>query len=298
MEDIGRDRATPVALVTGASRGIGKAIARHLADAGFDVAIGARTLTEGQSREHSPTVKKSDTTPLPGSLEQTAREIEARGRRALPVYLDLLDRTSLGSAVTTVLERWGRVDVLVNNARYIGPGHMDLFVDTPIELLDRALQGNVIAPLILIRQVLPGMIERGQGFIINIASGSGQGDPQALPGKGGWGLSYGMSKAAEHRIAGVLNVELKDAGILAFNLSPGQVATERLAQEGFMKEYGFNADRSVSPDVIGAVAAWLVTSPDAVALAGTYIEGQELCRERQLLEEMVTGTAAWEAVSR
>ena len=56
---------------------------------------------------------------------------------------DLLDRTSLGAAVATVLERWGRIDVLVNNGRYIGPGHMDRLLDTPMELLDKHLEANV-----------------------------------------------------------------------------------------------------------------------------------------------------------
>ena len=82
----------PVALVTGASRGIGKAIAVHLAGAGFDVAIGARTVHEGEEREHSSTVAASDTRALPGSLDSTAALIEEAGARALPVYLDLLDR--------------------------------------------------------------------------------------------------------------------------------------------------------------------------------------------------------------
>jgi NAD(P)-dependent dehydrogenase (short-subunit alcohol dehydrogenase family) len=128
-----------VALVTGASRGIGKSISVHLARAGFDVAIGARTIHEGEEREHSSTLAKSDTRALPGSLDSTGALIEAEGRRSLPVYIDLLDRASLDAAVATVLERWGRVDVLVNNGRYVGPGHMDQILDTPVELIDRHL---------------------------------------------------------------------------------------------------------------------------------------------------------------
>src|SRR5687767_7376387 len=104
---------TKVALVTGASRGIGRVVSQYLARAGFDVAIGARTVHEGEAREHSSTVKASNTKPLPGSLDSTSELVEKEGRRALPVYIDLLDRTSIGSAVAIVLERWGRIDVLV-----------------------------------------------------------------------------------------------------------------------------------------------------------------------------------------
>jgi NAD(P)-dependent dehydrogenase (short-subunit alcohol dehydrogenase family) len=276
-----KEPALGVALVTGASRGIGKAIAVHLARAGYDVAVGARTLHEGESREHSSTVAAPNTSPLPGSLDSTAALVAAEGRQALPVYLDLLDRTSLGSATATVLERWGRIDVLVNNGRYVGPGHMDQVLDTPIDLLDRHLEANVMAPVVLAKLVLPSMVERGSGVVINLASSSGTMDPAKPAGSGGWGLGYGMSKAALHRVAGVLAVELADRGIAAYNLSPGFVATERIAID--MAEFGFDASRGAPPDVVGAVAAWLVTSPDARARNGQWIEAQEVCRDLGLL---------------
>ncbi len=269
------------ALVTGASRGIGKAVAVHLARAGFDVALGARTRHEGEAREHSSTVAASNTAPLPGSLDTTAALVEAEGRRALPVYLDLLDRTTWGSAVTTVLERWGRIDVLVNNGRYVGPGHMDRLLDTPVELLDRHLEANVMAPVVLAKAVLPGMVERGRGVVIDLASSSGATDPPKPAGAGGWGLGYGMSKGALHRLAGILAVELGDRGILAFNLSPGFIATERIAQD--MAEFGFDASAGAPPDVVGAVAAWLVTAPEAAAENGGWIEAQDRCRQLGLL---------------
>src|SRR5439155_6632031 len=240
---------TKVALVTVASRGIGKVIAHYLAQAGFDVAIGARTVHEGEAREHSSTVKQTNTKPLPGSLDSTGALVEKEGRRALPVYVDLLDRTSLGSAVATVLERWGRVDVLVNNGRYIGPGHMDLLLDTPVELLDRHLEANVMAPIVLIKQVLPSMLSRGHGTIVNVSSGAGLSDPPAPAGQGGWGLGYGFSKAAAYRIAGLLAVELGDRGIRAYNLEPGFVATERMAQD--MAAFGFDAAAGIPIDFPG-----------------------------------------------
>lgn len=270
-----------VALVTGASRGIGKAIAIHLARAGFDVALAARTRQEGEEREHSSTTAISNTRPLPGSLDTTADLVMREGQRALPLYLDLLDRTSLGTAVATTLERWGRIDILVNNGRYVGPGHMDRLLDTPVELLDRHLEANVMAPVILSKLVLPQMVERGRGVIINLASSSGTMDPRKPAGEGGWGLGYGMSKGALHRLAGMLAVELGDRGILAFNLSPGFIATERIALD--MADFGFDASAGAPADVVGAVAAWLATAPEVSERNGQWIEAQEVCRDLGLL---------------
>ncbi|HEX5265594.1 MAG TPA: SDR family oxidoreductase [Acidimicrobiales bacterium] len=270
-----------VALVTGASRGIGKAVAVHMARAGLDVALGARTVQEGEAREHSSTIKASNTKPLPGSLAATAALVEAEGTRALPVFLDLLDRASLGAAVATVLERWGRIDVLVNNGRYIGPGHMDLFLDTPIELHERHLEANVLAPIVLARLVLPQMLERGEGHVVNVTSSAGNSDPPGPAGQGGWGLGYGMSKGAMHRLAGILHLELGPRGIFAYNLHPGFVATERMAAD--MAEFGFDASQAAPADVVGAVAAWLVTTAEGRGLTGTWVEAQEKCRELGLV---------------
>jgi NAD(P)-dependent dehydrogenase (short-subunit alcohol dehydrogenase family) len=276
-------KTSEVAFVTGASRGIGKAIAVHLAKAGYDVAIGARTVHEGEAREHSPTVKKSNLTPLPGSLDSTSDLIEAAGQRSLSVYLDLLDRPSLGSAVTTVLERWGRIDVLVNNGRYIGPGHMDRFVDTPVDLLEKQIQANAIAPLYLTKLVLPQMLARGSGKVINITSACAVLDPPAPIGEGGWGLGYGMSKAAIHKQVGILAKELANTGVQFHNIEPGLVGTERMAID--MAEFGFDASTMTPPGAIGAVAAWLARHGDAEALNGQTIDGQEICRELNLFPE-------------
>ena len=158
---------------------------------------------------------------------------------------------------------------------------MDLLLDTPVELLDRHLEANMMAPVILTKLVLPQMIERGHGTVINLASSSGTMDPSRPAGSGGWGLGYGMSKGALHRLAGILAVELGDRGVLAFNLSPGFVATERIAID--MAEFGFDASAGAPPDAVGAVAAWLATSPEAVERNGQWIEAQEVCAALGLL---------------
>ena len=273
--------ARKVAFVTGASRGIGKACAVHLARAGFDVAITARTVNEGERREHSSTLRASNTKPLPGSLSATGALIEAAGARALALPADLLDRASLSAAADAVLGEWGRVDVLVQNGRYIGPGHMDRFLDTPLELLDKHLQANVLAPLLLAQRFLPGMLERGEGRVLDVTSAAGYGDPPRPAGDGGWGMGYGISKAAFHRIAGFLTVELADRGILAVNLQPGLVRTERLDAD--MGEFGFSG--GAPPDVMGAVAVWFATNDEAFAWNGQTIEAQYFCHERKLLPD-------------
>jgi NAD(P)-dependent dehydrogenase (short-subunit alcohol dehydrogenase family) len=269
-----------VALVTGASRGIGKVCAQYLARAGYDVAVTARSVKEGEEREHSSTLKKSKTNPLPGSLESTAALIEAEGREALPVPADLLDPVSLGACVATVLERWGRIDVVVHNGRYIGPGHMDQFLDTPVEIIEKQIYANAIAPLHINRMVLPGMVARGTGTIISISSAAGYADPTEPAGQGGWGLGYAMSKGAFHRVAGLLATELHGTGVRCFNVQPNLIATERIAVD--MAEFGIKANGAPA-DVVAVVVNWLVTDPEADEWNGRNIEAQFFCHERNLL---------------
>lgn len=247
-----------VALVTGASRGIGKAAALALAEKGFDVAVGARTIQEGTGHDDTRDA------PLPGSLEATGAGIEAHGRRALLVPMDLHDRASLTAAVDTVLERWGRIDVLVNNAVDTGPGSMDLFADTDLATFERKIQANYLSQLHLIKAVLPGMLQRGSGRIIDITSASGTMDPPAPAGQGGWGLAYSASKGAFHRIAGVLGIEVGPQGVYAFNVEPGMILTERMIEN--QKALGLeNKYPAAPPSVPASVVAWLASMPDEQA---------------------------------
>jgi NAD(P)-dependent dehydrogenase (short-subunit alcohol dehydrogenase family) len=266
-----------VALVTGASRGIGKATAIALAAKGYDVALGARTVHEGDGRDDA----RPDAEPLPGSLEETADEVRSLGVQALPVRMDLHDRASLRAAVTTVVDTWGRIDVLVNNAVDTGPGSMTTVADTTIEDYERKLEGNFLAQMVLIEATLPHLLAQGEGIVVDITSAAGMGDPPAPAGEGGWGLAYAASKAAFHRLAGMLAVELGDQGIVAVNVDPGHVVTERMAANaarlGLEGRY-----EGAPPSAPAATVAWLATSADAVALNGQTVNGLKLALERGL----------------
>jgi NAD(P)-dependent dehydrogenase (short-subunit alcohol dehydrogenase family) len=272
--------ARKAAFVTGASRGIGAACAVALARAGFDVAISARTVETGEEREHSPTLRRSDTTPLPGSLTETAAAVGAAGRTAIVVPADLLDPPSLERAAAATLDAFGRIDVVVHNGRYVGAGHMDRIRDTPIELIERQLSANVIGALVLTKAFLPTMLEQQSGTIITVTSAVAYADPLVPAGDGGWGLGYGASKAALHRVAGVLNAEHAPDGIRAFNVQPGMIDTERTLMES--GAFGFGG-WGAPAEVVGAVVAWVATDEGADRYRDETIEAQFLCDELGLL---------------
>jgi NAD(P)-dependent dehydrogenase (short-subunit alcohol dehydrogenase family) len=272
----------PVALVTGASRGIGKAIALRLADEGFDVAVTARTEREGEGRSEPNSLRSTDpVVAIPGSLETTAAAIEERGRRALPVRMDLLDAAAVVAAPRQVLDEWGRVDVLVNNAIFQAGASMDRIMDLTAESMTRLVVANYVHQVLLTQQVVPHMVERGSGRIVNLVSGSARLDPQGAAGAGGWGIAYSASKAAFGRVAGGLNAEFGPA-VMAFNVDPGNVVTEKRRalrpQDDFEADYG-----AEPPEKTAAAAAWLATSPDAAGFLGRWIYAPKLSDDRALL---------------
>jgi NAD(P)-dependent dehydrogenase (short-subunit alcohol dehydrogenase family) len=258
------------AMVTGASRGIGRAIAIALAGDGYDVAVTARTVVEGTGPDG-----------LPGSLESTTAAIEAEGRRALAVPLDLLDREALVPTVERVLDELGHLDVLVNNAIYVGPGNDDRFLDVDPVHLERRIFGDLTAHLLLSQPVLRAMVEQGHGTVVNITSGAGTSTPSAPIGEaGGWALGYGVAKGGFHRMAGLVAVELGDRGIRCYNLEPGFVATERVQARSSL---GWIAGQGKSPAVVGAVAAWMLRQPDGAIPNGRTISVDEAARDLGLV---------------
>jgi NAD(P)-dependent dehydrogenase (short-subunit alcohol dehydrogenase family) len=258
--------------VTGASRGIGAAASFALAEKGYDVVVTARTQREGDS---------ADGRPVPGSLERTAEGVEARGGRALALRLDLLDRASIDAALDRAHAAWGRVDVLLNNGIYTGDGTMDLFLDLSAEHVERIFQANVFAQIHVTQRVLPGMLAHRSGCVINMVSGAGLQDPPAPAGQGGWGYAYAASKAAFHRMAGVLAVEHRGSGVRFHNVEPGFVMTEAMKLND--PDGAIAAQfRAAPPSVPAEAIAWLAASPEAAAYDGDTVWAQKLCLERGL----------------
>jgi citronellol/citronellal dehydrogenase len=198
-----------VALVTGASRGIGQAIAELFAAEGAKVVCAARTLKEGDHQ-------------LEGSLERTVENIKKAGGQALAATADVSKEDDCNQLVEQAEAAFGSVDVLVNNAalNYYIP-----IVDYPASRWMRAFAVNVHGPFMLSKAVLPKMMEKRSGAIVNISSGAaigpGRGPYEATPARGG--TMYGASKAALERMTQGLAQEVYEYGISVACFSPSQV---------------------------------------------------------------------------
>ncbi len=263
--------------MTGASRGIGAACALALADAGYDVVLAARTEKEGTGVLEGDLGGARPDAPIAGSLESTAAAVNAAGRRALTVRMDVSDLVSVERATDRVLAEWGGVDVVVNVAHYRGPGYDGPLLGTPLEVFERTVTGDIVAPILILQKVVPGMLERGAGTIVNMSSFVAFSDPPGPPGRGGWGLAYAVGKGGFDRIGGVLGAELAGSGVVVYNVEPGLTAYgDRLTAQ--REQYPWATINT--PDTIGAAVAWLVTHPDeAAGLRGKRIHLPKLARD-------------------
>jgi NAD(P)-dependent dehydrogenase (short-subunit alcohol dehydrogenase family) len=239
-----------VALVTGASRGIGASIARRLAHGGFRVAIAARTAREGDHR-------------LDGSLVTTARQIEASGGTALPIVADLAKQADRARIIETVERELGPVDVLVNNAAVT---YFEPVLDFPERHFQVMFEVQVRAPFELAQRVLPGMIERRRGWILNISSRAAI-HPSGPPFSSRAGSTvYGMCKAAIERFSSGLAIEVYANGIAVNCLSPsGLVPTPGVIFHHLTD--GVSEDRLEAPEVM-AEAAFALCTGDPASLTG------------------------------
>jgi citronellol/citronellal dehydrogenase len=188
------DLTGQVAVITGSSRGIGKNIALRLARAGADIVVAAKSELSRDS--------------LPGSIHETVSEIEALGRQALAVRTNVRDAEQLESMVEAALERFGRIDILINNA---GALHWRSIADTPPKRYDLMMEVNARAAFVASHFVLPHMIERGSGTIIQMSPPI---DLRMLPGKTGYCMSkFGMSLLAMGMGAEVKATEIKSCAL-------------------------------------------------------------------------------------
>lgn len=290
-----------VALVTGASRGIGKATAIALAERGFDVAITARTQEPGEPTAIAP----ESGVLLPGSLAETAQAIEAAGQCCLKIRLDLLERDTLAPAVDTVADTWGRLDVLVNNAIYVGPGNTDLFITVDPEHIEKRVWCNLTAQLLITQRALqimsagdgsgdtesagseqpggeqPGSEQPG-GVIINLSSMASFGPALKLSEQGASGLIYSTTKAGLNRLAPCLAQEHEGQNIQVLSVDPGVVITERVDAAGsrlrLVREMG-----GAPPEPVGKAMAWIADGNMAGHDPTKIIAAQEIAKQLGLL---------------
>jgi NAD(P)-dependent dehydrogenase (short-subunit alcohol dehydrogenase family) len=240
----GRPLDGRVALITGASRGIGAALAVHFARAGATVALTARTEQSSGAA-----------TKLPGSLAETVAAVEKVGGRAFAYRADLAEPGERASIVEAALGRLGRVDVLVNNAAVTFFEPVSRMAESRLELM---LEVQMRAPLDLARRVLPGMRARRRGWILNISSLAArhpEGPP--YPGWAAAGGLYGACKAALERLTTGLAAE-----VLADN-----VAVNALAPSGVVPTPGAVLHGLVPSDPAGVESAEAFAEA-ALALCG------------------------------
>jgi 3-oxoacyl-[acyl-carrier protein] reductase len=189
-----------VAVVTGAGRGIGKAIALAFAKEGADLTVVSRTLAE---------------------VEQTARQVKGFGVKALPLRVDVSRAEEVDSMIEETLQMFGKIDVLVNNAGILGP--VGLLVENDVKLWIETVHVNLIGTFLCCWAVLPHMMKRGSGKIINL-SGGGAAYPKPRFS------AYACSKAAVVRLTETLAEEVKDYNIQVNAIAPGIVKTRMVEQ--------------------------------------------------------------------
>jgi 3-oxoacyl-[acyl-carrier protein] reductase len=226
-----RELEGQVALVTGGGRGIGRLIARELADAGMRVAVAARSS---------------------GQVEETAREIDG-----LAVTADVSKQEDVEAMVATVERELGPIDLLVNNAG-VGPSPELPWKEDPADWW-HVFEINVLGAYLCSRAVLPGMVERGHGRIVNTGSGASY-LPLGAP------TSYGASKAALGRFGELLASQVGKLGVSVFVISPGLVRTEMTDS--------FGDDAPWTPPELAPRLVRALASGRADRLAGRYIHAE------------------------
>jgi 3-oxoacyl-[acyl-carrier protein] reductase len=202
-----------VALVTGSSRGIGRAIAQRLATEGATVAVTARAY------QPSPSTRAGVASAIPGTIDETIVLIENAGGSAFGITADLEDAAARDGLVEAVLDRTGRLDILVNNA---GFADYSVIEDMSLETFDRTVGHYLRTPFVLTKAVVPHMRKQGGGWIVNIGSVTGVAPvrPYREYNKTSGDVIYASCKAALHRLTQGVAAELLDANIAVNCVGP------------------------------------------------------------------------------
>ena len=245
----------PVAVITGAARGLGRVTALQFARAGYDVVVTARS---SRANAHPS---------LPGTLEDVVQELEQIGVAALAVPADLAEAASIETIYQATTERFGRCDVLINNAAY---SPVQPLLEMSPSKWRAALTVNVWAPAALARLFLPDMVERGSGVVINVGSvASVASVPRAAP--------YCVSKAALERLTEVIDDEIAGSDVITACVR----IDERISSESdsLMRSLGVGASSEpgqTSPEQYAQALEWLTTQPELSGRTLTLAELWEL----------------------
>ena len=233
-----------VAIVTGSSRGLGRAIAKEYAREGAKVVICARP--------HSPTG-------LSGTIDETAQAIRQAGGETLSLYCDVTNDAQVAQLVQRVVEQYHRIDVLVNNAGAMVLGETLLEIEPA--RWKQIVDVNINGPYLVSREVLPVMVRQRRGSIINI--GSRMADDPKLGG----GVLYSSSKAAVHMFSFCLAEEVREHNIAVNVLSPGSLRSEGSAAIPWTQR---DWHVRVDPEVVGPCAVYLALQ-DASTMTGQLV---------------------------
>ena len=256
--------ASRVCLVAGASRGVGRGVARALGEVGATVIVTARSTETGQRTDGRAEV-----------IEDTAREVDAAGGRGHHYICDHTKERDVDTLVSWCLRRFGRIDVLVNavwggNEGFDGTRHADgSQFGTPFwrrgsRSLGHALESGLYAQFLTSRAVTPAMVSAKKGLIVSISFDTG-------PGYLG-DVVYDLAKTAMNRLSLAMAEELKPHGVSAMVVSPGFVRTERVV------DAGMSADATETARYAGRAVAALAADPDVGRFSGQIVHAADMAR--------------------
>ena len=237
-----------VAIVTGASRGLGRAIAKEFAAEGAAVVVCAR---------------RSSPTGLPGTAVETAEQIRSQGGEAIALTCDVSNEEQVRAMVGQTIDMYRQIDVLVNNAGVMVLG--ETLLDIAPDGWDGSVAANLREPYLCCRTVLPTMIKQGRGSIINIGSRMGSDHEQ------GGGVLYSATKAAVHMFSLCLAEEVREHNVAVNILSPGGLRSEGSAAIPWTQR---DWEQRVKPEAVGPSAVYLALQ-NASTFTGRLVQRAE-----------------------